>query len=229
MTDETQASGPERPRPDRLAIAPEAKNPVYDYQWFAMSIHGTSRAEDSDRRTKDGGWIPVARTDMPAEISGHDEFIQRAELRLFYRLRAMSDKASLADIEMALAPIRHIERVMRWDGRGSVPGNIGTTPPPPPYYDPLPRKTRIEKHKRGRLLVIHEATLPKKWRILAHRHQYAAQWLRIVYLPRDESEMANRTGMSYADWGWAKTDLYREGHIGKIMVPRHRRARKTFR
>lgn len=233
MTDETQASEPERVvrPPDPLSLTPESKNPFYDYQWHAVGGFAKNTSRDLE---EDTGWVAVPRDAMPTEQSSSDEFIQRREMRLYFRPRAMSDKARTVDIENALAPIRTIEAILHGGG-GGFPGLQGNIRVPPRHAFKEPervqedwptRKTRIEKHKRGRVLVVHEATLPKKWHTWAHRHQYAAQWLRIVYLPRDESEMANRMNLSYADWSWAKIDLYREGNIGMIMVPRHRRQRK---
>jgi hypothetical protein len=226
------------PDHDPLHLSSTAKNPYFDYQWHpvgGLAVGPWSRyRQQSDGDT---GWIAVSRNAMPNEPSNSDEFIQRAEMRLFFRLRAMSGKARLEDIERALAPVRKVDAMRSGHGFPGIAGNI-RVPERAAFKEPERAqaywpacKTRVEKHKRGRVLVIHEMSVPKKWRAWAARRQWRPLNWRIAYLSRDESEMANRQGTSYADWAWAKIDLFRERQIPSPSNPTlsYRQASRRWR
>ena len=248
MTNETQASGPERKRanPDHLHIAPESKQSDQDYQWLAMSVLGKSRADSIHRFTKDGHWAPVGRADMPEEFSDSEDFIQRDELRLFCRPMYLTEEARKEDYEEAYRPVGYLEGVlfgrsnahppMRPSPLFSGPALWASDYSPKPVWEPQwERRTRFEtegttswgKPKRGRILILHQYWVRSFLRPWLARFWQPLLRCRICYLSYNESEIAERQGTTFGQWAWAKRDLLREGMI-PLHRPQFRLTVKTF-
>lgn len=229
MTEE-QAPGPEISA-DLLHIAPSSKKADRDYQWFAVILAGREN-EDACLRAMGGGWEPVPRNAMPAESTSSAELIERKGMRLYERSAAVSEQIRSDQVQRAL---RDVEAVLRRSHRQNDP-----YPPARreeilaaagPYADKWQRfhhlRSRIESHPRGSLLVLHEETIHPRVRPILARFWQALLQVRVVYLPRDESEIADRQGTSYAEWGWCKKDLVRERLI-PTRLPQHRFVVRTF-
>lgn len=198
---------------DPLFIAPESKNSEFDYQWFDVERLQPWRS------LSDKGWVRVSRDAMPNEPSDEEDGVTRNELALYCRIKALSEEAVFRQIAEALAPVKVMERVRR--GEASVPHGPATHPARSTSDARLreiwvPRRNGIEKTKGGYcVLVLHQETIHLRlqpWIAAAAAHLLR---FRIVYLSRDESEMANRCNMTYGEWAWHKRALIREGLIGK--------------
>lgn len=201
---------------DPLHLAPAALDPELAYQWFRVSIMGQP---DSTLACRAQYWDPVLRVDMPREPSTSDEFIERGALRLYARPKAVSRAMSQEATDEALEQVRILDQIM-----GHVPYDRPapakrTLAPAEWQYVPRPHKllTWFDRHPRGILLTIHEDKLgARAARCLApllKAHQYRLTRLRVIYLPRGETEMADYMHLSYATWGWGKIDSVRSGDL----------------
>lgn len=227
MTEETRAPRPETDL-DLLHIAPGSKKAYRDYQWFAVMLMGHEN-QDAHLRALGGGWQPVPRDAMPSEASFSADLIERKGMRLYERPAEVSEKIRDEHLRRAL---RDMEIVGSRSYRGSDPY------PPARRQEVLAAaidawrrfhelRSRVESHPRGSLLVLHEATIPVCLRPILARFWQALLLFRVVYLSRDESELADRQGTSYAEWGWCKKDLVRE-HLLPTRLPRYKFVVKTF-
>ncbi len=163
---------------------------------------------------------------MPDEPSDDAEFIQRREMHLFTRLKTLSDAVRRAQFEQANRAITFPRAYGLGAGVSDRPlrqphpraGSSATTP----LWRPTKAKSGRYRpsrsgqyHGRGRVLVVFEESLHRRlvpivaalWQILAAG--------RVLYMTRNEREMAERHGTDYADWAWAKIDLLREGYLWK--------------
>lgn len=220
MTEETRAPGPEM-NVDILHIAPGSKKADRDYQWFAVTIMGCEN-QDAHLRAVGGGWQPVSRAAMPSEASFSADLIERKGMRLYERPAEVSEKIRDEHLRWA-------RRGMEAVGSHELGQEILAVADP--YIDAWKRfhelHSRIESHPRGSLLVLHEATMPARFRPVLARFWQALLLFRVVYLSRDESELADRQRTSYAEWGWCKKDLVRE-RLLPTRLPRFKFVVKTF-
>ncbi len=218
MTDQAPGPRKEDPRLDPLYLDPTSKDPAMDYRWFRV---------DSNTQWKlrpEFGWSAVPVESMPQEPSHEPIYIQRMEMRLYQRTKERAEQANTAALEKALNPLNEINEWLfpwwrlydPWDKVEPVLG-LKRLPSAAPYVETArrrdPPKSRIENHKRGKLLVIHEQTVPSWVAVILDRYQYGLTRLRLVYLPRGEAEVADYMWLSYADWAWARKDLVRERQI----------------
>ncbi len=192
---------------DPLRIEDRSKDPEKSYQWF--------RSKDESitwpwRSPEYKGWALVLREEMHTEPTDHDEFIQRNEMRLYWRTRVLSDAAVFSNIKTALDQIKNVEAR---NNTIIVPDYPKNYIPPDKKWMPA-RKSGMYKYKKRRIFIVHgiyAAPLMRICKFYIKRHQRMFATCRIVYLSWDEADMAYKQGTSYTEWAWRKRDYLMGG------------------